>query len=226
MSAASDTAALPDRPDPPPDPAPAHAPAPTRIERLFGLLRKLVDYGRDLAHALQQPTAAATVAIVALHFGTRDVTLILARILRGLQLANALVTRLARRPVRDGADPALLRAPPDRVRRATRSEPRDGGAKSPLALMPTAEEIAAALRNRPVGAVIADICRDLGIVPTHPLWREVQMVVTDFGGNLPKLFKDALDRMGAWLTGPSAAEPDGCSAAWPQAAAACGTGPP
>ena len=224
MSAALNTAALPHRPDPPPDSAPAHAPAPTRTGRLFGLIRKLVNYSRDLAHALQQHTAAATVAIVALHFGTRDVTLILARIARGLQLANAFVIRLVRQPVREGADPALLRAPPDRVRRPAR--PRDGGAKSPLALMPTAEEIAAALRNRPVGAVIADICRDLGIVPTHPLWREVVMVVTEFDGNFPKLFKDALDRMGGWLTGLSAAEPHEQPAPWPQPAAACGTGPP
>ena len=226
MSAAPDTAALPHRPDPPPDPAPANAPAPSRTSRLLGLLRKLADYGRNLAHALTQPNAATTLVIVALHFGTRDSALILARIARGLQLANALVTRLVRQPLREDPETALVRAPSDRVRRTARSEPRDSGTTSPLALMPTAEEIAAAIRNRPVGAVIADICRDLGIVPAHPLWREVLMVVTEFGGNFPKLFKDALDRMGAWLTGLSAAEPDGPSAPWPQPAAACGTRPP
>jgi hypothetical protein len=28
-----------------------------------------------------------------------------------------------------------------------------------------------------VGVVIADICRDLGIVPSHPLWGEVMTEV-------------------------------------------------
>jgi hypothetical protein len=39
--------------------------------------------------------------------------------------------------------------------------------------MPTAEQIAAEVRRRPIGAVIADICRDLRILPSHPLWRDI-----------------------------------------------------
>ena len=227
MSAASTTAALPYRPDPPPDPAPAHAPAPTCTGRLLGLLRKLIDYGKDLTHALQQSTAATTVFTIALHFGTRDIAQILARIARGLQLANALEARLIRQPVREAATSAVVRAPPERKPRSAQpAEPRASEAASPLALLPTAEEIAAALRHRPVGAVIADICRDLGITQSHPLWGEVLMVVTEYGGNFPRLVQDVLDRMGAWFADLATVGQDEWPAPWPQAAAACGTGPP
>jgi hypothetical protein len=231
MSAGSTAAALPYRPDPPPDPAvhpaAASAPAPSRTGRLLGLVRKLIDYGKDLAHTLQQRTAATALFTVALHFGTRDIALILARISRGLLLANALEARLVSRPEREAAAAALVRAPPDRARRAAQPAVlRAGGAASGLALVPTAEEIAAALRHRPAAAVIADICRDLGIVPAHPLWGEVMMVLTEHGGSIVTLFKDVLDRVCAWFADPSAVEQDGWPAAWEQAAVACGTGPP
>jgi hypothetical protein len=77
-----------------------------------------------------------------------------------------------------------------------------------------------------VGAVIADICRDLGIVQSHQLWGEMMMVVTEFGGNFVRLFKDTWDRMATWFTDPAALTQDGWPTPWPQAAAACGTGPP
>jgi hypothetical protein len=231
MSAASITAALPDRPGSPPDPrldpAAASAPAPSRTGRLFGLLRKLIDYGKDLAHTLQQRTAATTLFTVARHFGTRDIALILARITRGLLLANALEARLVSRPERGVAAPAFVLAPPDRAQRTAQpAAHRAGGAASALALVPTAQEIAAALRHQPVGAVIADICRDLGIVPAHPLWREVMLVVTEHGGSITKLFKATMDRVCTRFADPSAVEQDGWPAPWQQAVAACGTGPP
>ena len=42
--------------------------------------------------------------------------------------------------------------------------------------------------------MIADICRDLGIVPTHPLWLEISLVVIDYGGSLVRLLETAFDR--------------------------------
>jgi hypothetical protein len=48
------------------------------------------------------------------------------------------------------------------------------------ARLPTEEEIAAEVRRRPVGAVIADICRDLGIAPGRldpAFWRELSHAV-------------------------------------------------
>jgi len=50
------------------------------------------------------------------------------------------------------------------------------------------------VRRRPIGAVIADICRDLGILPSHPLWRDVQLAIIKHGGSLAGLVKDILDQ--------------------------------
>ena len=222
--AASTPAALPNDPDPPQDRAAGNTPGPTRTSRLLGLLHKLIGYGKDLAHSLQQRTAAP--AAVGLHFGTLNIVLILARITRGLRLAAALEARLVSHPLREAATLPAVRAPFDRVpRTAAPSAPRPRKAASQLPDVPTAEEIAAALRHRPIGEVVADICRDLGITKSHPLWGEVMMVVTEFGGNYVKLLNDVLDRMHVWFADPSALS-QGWPAPCPQPAAACGTGPP
>jgi len=63
--------------------------------------------------------------------------------------------------------------------------------------MPTAEQIAAEIRHRPVGAVIADICRDLGIMADHPLWRELHLAI--IGGSLTGFVTDMFKRAHATL---------------------------
>jgi hypothetical protein len=222
MSAASATAALPNDPDPPPDRTADRAPTQSGAGRVLGLLRKLIDYGQELARTVQQRAAAGTLFTVALHFGTRDIALILARITRGLRLANALEAGLISRPVRQDDVPARVRAPADRTKCTARRAVKRPG----LPDVPTAEEIAAALRHRPAAAVIADICRDLGIVPAHPLWREVMTVIAGHGGNFERFFTDVMDRVCTLLTAPSAVNADGWPVPRSQPAAACGTGPP
>jgi len=219
MSAAFATAELPNRPDPTPDPAAAPAPTQSRTARLVGLLHKLIDYGLELVCSLQQTPAVATLLVVARHFGTRDIALILSRITRGLQLAGELEAKLVRRPLPEAVAQDFFRMPVDRAPRS----PRSSAPRAPLPEMPTAAEIAAAVRDRPAGEVIADICRDLGIVPSHPLWDEIWMVVTEFGGNVMRLYHDTMDRMCAWETDPTLLTDDGWAERWAQVAA---TGPP
>jgi len=235
MSAATNPAAIPNHPDPGSDravgpaQAPAQAPATSfgyaqsHAARVLSLLRKLIDYGQDLARTVRERTAAGALLTIAVHFGTRDFALILARITRGLRLANALEAKLLSRPVRPDSDPAPIRMPGERAGAAgRRAVPRPG-----LPDVPTAEEIAAALRGRPAAAVIADICRDLGIVPSHPLWREVMMVLAEHGSGIGKLFKDTMDRVHGRFTASAAADVE----PWPALpgsypVAARGTGPP
>jgi len=88
-----------------------------------------------------------------------------------------------------------------------------------LARLPSVEEIAAEVRSRPIGAVLADICRDLGIMPSHPLWRELGLTVILYGGNLVAFFKDIIRRT---LPLPGI-DPPGTS---PPLLAPVGTGPP
>ena len=91
-----------------------------------------------------------------------------------------------------------------------------------LTHLPTPEQIAAKVRRQPIGAVFADICRDLGILPSHPLWRELQIVIIREDGNLANLVKDILDQAFP-ITPPP---PPGSPAPPPRFLAPARTGPP
>jgi hypothetical protein len=166
---------------------------PSRSASLLSLVRKLIDYGRELAATIRRRAFTDPTSVICC-FGTADVALILARITRGLHRANTLEARLIRNADRlDAAPPAApsqprLRAPRPAAAPATaETDPR-------LARLPTPAQIAAEVRRRPIGAVIADICRDLGIMPSDPLWRELSLVIIEHGGSLARLVKDILDQ--------------------------------
>lgn len=174
--------------------------------RLLGLVRRIVDYGRDLMATLQRQNTPTPSSDVARRFGTWNLTLIIARIAHGLRLAAALEARLVRRPPvqekphnsnpdRPTAPvrPKLVGPRPARPRPArpeVTTQPDDTSAL-PHAL-PTVEEIAALIRGRPPGAVIVEICRDLGINATHPLWPEIRDAIIQYNGSLALMLK-------AWL---------------------------
>ena len=53
------------------------------------------------------------------------------------------------------------------------------------------------VRNRPIGAVLVDICADLGIGVDHPLWQELRWVICDHNGQpepvMQRTFKRVFD---------------------------------
>jgi len=195
---------------------------PTPSGRLLRLVRKLIDYGKQLGTALTQRTA--DLASVTRDFGTKDIALILARIRCGLERANWLEARIIHEAAHLDAEAAEA-APAAAVSpRAVPTTPRPPAppAEKPdprLARLPTSEEIAAQVRQQPIGEVLADICRDLGIVPSHPLWWELMVLVPEHGGNFPALFEDIWDRV---LPQTGRRPPD----ASPPSLAPAATGPP
>jgi hypothetical protein len=189
----------------------APAPKPNRLSGLLTLVRELIDYGRQLATTFRGNPHP---------LGAGDIALILARITRGLLRAEALEARLIRSAARPDPAPAPPRAPSHRRSPPARAAAQPPDAANPqLARLPTAEQIAAEVRRRPIGAVIADICRDLGIMPDHPLWRELQLVIIRHGGSLARLVKDILRHA---FERPASVWP----AAPLQPPAASGAGPP
>jgi hypothetical protein len=184
---------------------------PSRSANLLGLVRKLIDYGKELAATIRQRAFTNPGPVIAC-FGTADVALILARISRGLHRANTLEARLLRNADRLDAAPRGASSP--RTPRAPRppATPSADETNARLTHLPTPEQIAAKVRRQPIGAVIADICRDLGILPSHPLWRELQIAIIRECGNLARLVKDILDQafplldaasLGSPATGPA-----------------------
>jgi hypothetical protein len=166
---------------------------PSRSAGLVHLVRKLIDYGKELTATIRR-RAFTDPGFVISCFGTADVAQILARIARGLHRANALEARLLRNADRLDATPRGASSPatPHAPRQTT--APAADEANPRLTRLPTPEQIAAKVRRQPIGAVIADICRDLGILPSHPLWRELQAVIIREGGSLANLVKDILNQ--------------------------------
>jgi hypothetical protein len=212
---------------------------PAALGRVLSLVRKLIDYGRQLAGTIHQRAAAPGFVLFARPFGTADLAVILARIADGLRRATALEARLWQRVAR-GQD--LAPAPvcehaargPRPARQAApdvqpESQPADHTEDPRLARLPTAEEIAAEVRRRPVGAVITDICRDLGITPgqcDRAFWDELCHAINAYGGSLAGFLRDLSNRLFAFGSGDHA---DCADPGWPAAARrlpAPATGPP
>jgi hypothetical protein len=218
------------------DPPGAGTDTPSRIGRVLGVLRKLIDYGRHLATVVQQRAAAPGFSLFARPFGTADLALILARITAGLHRAATLESRLCQRAAR-GRDltPASVRLPAPHQPRPPRqlappdAQPADPAEDPRLARLPTEEQIAAEVRRRPVGAVIVDICRDLGVRPgdcDRAFWDELCHATISYGGSLAGFF-DKLNKRLAAYGYPD--HTDNADPAWPTAPPrppALATGPP
>lgn len=216
-------------PGPTPQPAtpPAGTDRPGRVASLLSLVRKLIDYGKELATTLRERGLTNPADAIAC-FGTIDIARILARITAGLHRAAALEARLlhcAPEPFEGVGQPG--RAPSSPTPRAARqAAPPDARPDPRLARLPTPAQIAEEVRRRPVGDVIADICCDLGIRPEHPLWQELRLAIIQYDGNLVRFFKAVWPRTdaapGAQIDAPRAMP----ASASPQSSAPASTGPP
>ncbi len=213
---------------------------PTAISRVLSLVRKLIDHGRQLAATVHQRAAVPAFAHFARPFGTADLAVILARITDGLRRAAALEAALFRRATR-GQDltPTPIRLPAARGPRPARpvaspdalpeSQPANQTGHPRLARLPTDAEIAAEVRRRPVGAVIADICRDLGIAPGHldrAFWDELSRAIIAYGGSLAGFLGNLSRRLFDFGSGDHSGRADPL---WPAASPrlpAPSTGPP
>jgi hypothetical protein len=207
-----------------PGPTTAEADTPTRTGRLLSLLRKLIDYGKELAASLHHRTETTDLRPVMCAFGTRDIARILARITCGLLRAQALEDKVRHNAARLDIPPQPNPQPAASTRSPSAPRPpRDrqlGPDLAPLSL-PTPEQIAAKVRCQSIGAVITDICRDLGICPNHPLWRELQALIEEYRGNYARLVIEILDRPSLTLfESPPTAAPTN------PPTPACATGPP
>jgi hypothetical protein len=208
MSAAANLPTLTDQPDPP---VPIRA---SRSARLLGVIRKLIDYSKDLAATIRQ-RAFADPNDVSRRFGTADIARILAMIARGLHRANALEDRIVRRAAHLDAPPQAASSPRGPRARPPAAPAAVEATDPTFAPMPTPAQFAAEVLRRPIGAVIAEICRDLGIRPGDPIWQEVLLAIVDHDGDFIDLLEDIAERSGepfaeiwslAWQE-PPASEP-------------------
>ena len=196
------------------------------LARLLGLVRKLIDHGKQLAAVVGQRSLPQDPALAKCRVGTKDIALILSRITLALLRATALEARLLRSAARPDPKPRPPSTPSPRAARPPQAPREPAEADPRLARLPTPEQIAAEIRHRPVGAVIADICRDLGIMADHPLWRELHLAIMLHGGNLAGFVKDMFERARATRHERTNALSAAPAPALPQSLEPASTGPP
>jgi len=189
---------------------------------LLGLVRRILDYGRDLVAALQQQNAPTPSPRVAWAFGTIDLSVIIARLLLGLRIAEALETRLIRRtPTQEM--PRVTRVRPLAKPRAAKPKPAEQPDND--LTLPSAEAIAARIKGRSAGAVIVEICRELGINAMHPMWREIQDAIFVYRGSMARMMTAWMRAAAYGLGNGSINWPLPIEPVWPEPAIAT-TGPP
>ena len=190
-------------------PGGAAPPVPQRIGRLLLLIQMLIGYGKDFAATLRQQSVTPQFSLaLQVRFGISDVAHILLRIGRALRLAAMLETQL-RKQAATGQD-VMTRAevardqPCSHGKRSTAPADRraaESGADIDNPLdddLPSEAQIAAMIRNGKTGAIIEQICRGLGLVPsavTQQQWSDVHHALITYGGNFAGLIGDACIRM-------------------------------
>jgi hypothetical protein len=195
-------------PDPQPDrPRPA---TPQRIAALLHVVRILLGYGRHLADTVRDRAAAPGFPAIAACFGTLDLSVILARLHRGILRAVVLERVLLARAAR-GRDIAFVRSrcrplqrqPAPAGAAANRPPAAHKPAPHPLRRSPvdadtlTLEELELTVRRRPLGRTIADICLDLAVVPgfcTSTFWNELFDAMHWCGGSLATMLRERYRR--------------------------------
>jgi len=186
---------------------------PERIGRLLTLVQFLIGYGKECAATLRQHTLTSQVRLtMQARFGTSDLARILIRIGRALKLAAALDTQLRRQAAtgQDVKTPTELAPvqPRSFASRSTTTADRRAAGRGTVPDnldddLPSEAQIAAMIRRGRAGAVIAEICRGLGLVPgvvSQQQWSDVHHAIITFGGNFAKLFCDIMLRIQACLT--------------------------
>lgn len=214
MSAPATTTAPPPHSDPRQDRR--QPPATPRVDSLLGLLRLLITFGRTLSVALQPPPTADGTPAADIGLAQR-----LLRLARGLMRAAALETLLRRR-AEQGRDLVRVRVRKPRHHRTRPPEPKRANhlrdltrdVDPPVLRLPTAQEIANELRRRPIGAILADICADIGISRDdldRAQWDRLRRMIDDHGGSFSNYHRRMVHRwaraFGVALMQPPAALP-------------------
>lgn len=180
--------------------------------RLLVLVRALAVIGQELLDCLRDGAGTIHPSRLLFRFQTDMIALIVARVRRGMMIAAALEKRLLRggrllgltRPQTAVRNPAEAGAQSDQrdpthpsnpTRRRKARYDADADDAALLLGLPSAEDIAERLRRQPIGAVLADLCLDLGINGTHPLWRDLHAAILCHGGNVTHLMDVWRQRM-------------------------------
>jgi hypothetical protein len=191
---------------------------PAGIAQVLYVLRFLIDYACHVAAKAEMCAMMDDLRPVIVPFAKSiQIDQLIIRVARGIKRALALQDMLRERAV-TGRDI-------EPVQRRQRSGSGGGGSqrngqdkdKPPQPeRLPSAAEIAAELERKPIGAVVAAICHDIGIVPsdmTPEQWQALRAVISTYGGSQAKLWPAIANSLVA-QTEAAGDDPDGAPP-WP-----------
>jgi len=208
-------------PDPPQD-RPGN-PMPEYIAVMLQAVSILLGYGHNLLATVRHRATTPTFPLIAAAFGTANLSTILAHLHRGILRAAALeryllaraatgrdieiVTRRTRSDETPPAPADLQAEPPTDQPAKPKAAPRPSpppppGSDDPELFMPTPEELDRQVRRRAVGRTIAEICRDLAVVPafcTPACWSGMFQVMHYFGGDVATVMREKSRREQAFI---------------------------
>jgi hypothetical protein len=162
---------------------------PDYIVVVLHAVRILLGYGRHMLDTVRQRATAPTFPSIAACFGTANLPTILAHLRR---------TRTDEPPPPPAAPQAEQPAKP-------KAAPRPAlppGSDDPELFMPTPEDLDRQVRRRAVGRTIAEICRDLAVVPgfcTPVFWNHLFEVMHYFGGSVANVMREKTNREQAFI---------------------------
>jgi len=188
-------------PTPPPGTSrTARTTVPPGIGLVLNVLRLLISYACHIAAKAEECAVRGDLSPVNPSFG-KSITFeaLIIRVARGLRRALMLQEMLLERAA-TGCDiePVERRHHPHAG--GSRNGGQDGDKPPKVERLPSGEEIAAELQRRSIGAIVADICHDIGIAPediTTEQWHALQDVINGYGGALLKLWPAMRNRIEA-----------------------------
>jgi hypothetical protein len=174
----------------------------------------LLDYGRHLLGTVRHRAAAPSFSVIAVRFGTANLTTIFAHLNRGILRAQALERMLLARaaagrdiivPLPRGSDQDTPTAPQGAAPAASprarpRPAPPDSGDGTEV-VIPSPQELDRQVRHRSIGRTIIEICSDLAVVPgfcTAAFWNDMFEVVHCLRGSVANLMEESVRRRTAF----------------------------
>jgi hypothetical protein len=172
---------------------------PTRSQVLLDLILQLINAGFERLAIIRSKASNEESHDIGNAFGTFNICVIAARIIRGLKLTAALPDRVTENAPRIDHPPSPRISPDSQAashRQARKRKPSEAADNATLLRkLPTDREIADMLRHRTIGAVLAQICADLGINVNHPMWQDVRYLIAIHGGHQPPVIARHFQRL-------------------------------
>jgi hypothetical protein len=189
---------------------------PPGIALALYVVRFLISYACHIAAKAEECAVKGDIRPVTLPFGKAiAIDQLIIRVARGLRRALMMQQMLQQRAA-TGKDIEPVARRPHPQAGGSRQGGQDQDKPPKQERLPSEAEIAAELQRRSLGAVVADICHDIGIVPsdlTDEQWDALRWVIQEYGGDTMKLWPAMRNRMVADMEA-AVADPEQVEPPW------------